>query len=380
MSDTNFIPVCEPLLGGNELKYITEAVESGWISSSGKYINAFEKKFSEFNHNRFAVATTNGTTALHLALVALGVGPGDEVIIPSFTMAASAFAICYTGAIPVFVDATPDTWNINEALIEEKITKKTKAIMTVSIFGHPCELDKILALKEKYGIALIEDAAEAHGAKYGSKQVSEYADITTYSFFANKHLTTGEGGMVTTNNEALYDRCRYFKNMCFSLDGNRNYLHGDIGFNYRMSNLHAAIGLSQVEKVEDYIHMRIRNGELYKKYLSDIQGISIQAKKENVTHVYWMNGVVIDSNIYGNVRNELRDYLTKNNIETRLFFAGMHKQPSLKNYGCDCSGQYPVSDFLTENGFYLPSGSLLNEQQIEYICSKINLFLKEKMK
>ncbi|MFA6189487.1 MAG: DegT/DnrJ/EryC1/StrS family aminotransferase [Sulfuricurvum sp.] len=363
-------------MGDNELKYVSDAITSGWISSSGKYVEEFEKKFSDFCGNKYATTTTNGTAALHLALLTIGIKPGDEVIIPTFTMAASAFAICYIGAKPVFVDALSDTWNIDTEKIEEKITEKTKAIMTVSIFGNPSEMDKILDLKKKYSLLLIEDAAEAHGAEYNHKQVTQYADITAYSFFANKHITTGEGGMVTTNSEEYYDRCRYFKNMCFSLDGNRNYLHNDIGFNYRMSNVTAAIGLAQIEKISEYISMRILNANIYAENLKSIPGIILQKSNANVKNVHWMNSVVIDKNLYGHDKDVLRDYLYTKGVDTRLLFNGMHRQPSLKEYGCDCTGSFPISDYLSDNGFYLPSSSSLKAEEIQYICECIKEFSK----
>ncbi|HQB60744.1 MAG TPA: DegT/DnrJ/EryC1/StrS family aminotransferase, partial [Spirochaetota bacterium] len=219
-----FIPVCEPYLNGNEKDYVLEALQSGWISSSGKYIKLFEEKFAEYCGAKYAVCVINGTMALHLALVSLGVGKGDEVIIPDFTMIASAFAVCYTGAKPVFVDADKKTWNINADLIEEKITEKTKAIMPVSIFGNPCDYDKINRIAQKYNLLIIEDAAESVGAEFKRIKTGALADITAFSFFANKNLTTGEGGMITTNSEEFYDKARYYKNLCFPLDGNRNYI------------------------------------------------------------------------------------------------------------------------------------------------------------
>lgn len=366
------IPVCDVTIGKNELKYVSDAISTGWISSSGKYVQSFEEQFALFCGNKYATTTTNGTSALHLALLAIGIQAGDEVILPTFTMAASAFAICYIGAIPVFVDAEPDTWNIDTDKIEEKITEKTKAIMTVSIFGNPSHMEKVLHLKKKYALKIIEDAAEAHGSEYDGKQISHYADITTYSFFANKHITTGEGGMVTTDNEEYYDRCRYYKNMCFSLDGNRNYLHEDIGYNYRMSNVTAAIGLAQIENIQQYIDMRIVNGRKYIDLLRSIPGIKLQQSHERVKHVYWMNGIVVDENIYGRSRDELRVHLSQRGIDTRLFFNGMHRQPSLKKYGCDCSGAYPISDSLSDNGFYLPSSTSLKLEEIEYVCKVIS--------
>lgn len=368
------IPVCEPYLMGNELKYVTEAVTSGWISSSGTFVQEFEKKFADYCGAKYGVAVCNGTVALHLALVALGIGKGDEVIVPSFTMSASAFSICYTEAMPVFVDAEPYTWNIDTSKIEEKITSKTKAIMPVSIFGHPCEMDSIKSIAGKYNLKILEDAAESHGAEYKGKRTGNLADITAFSFFANKNLTTGEGGMVVTSNEILHKQSLYYKNMCFPLNGHRNYLHNHIGFNYRMSNLHAAIGLAQVEKAEEYVNLRIRNAALYRNHLSEIEGITTQGTMPNVRHAQWMNGVVVDKKAYGHDRLELMEHLAKNNIETRLLFIGMHQQPSLIKYGCSRKGNYPITEHLSKNGFYLPSASSLTEEKIQYICEIIKKF------
>ncbi len=368
----DFIPVCEPFLNGREMEYVQDCISTGWISSSGKYVKAFEEKFAEYCQVKYGVAVCNGTMALHLALVAAGIAPGDEIIIPNFTMIASAFAACYIGAIPVFVDAEPDTWNIDVSRIEEKITIRTKAIMPVSIFGQPCEMDKIWEIAKKYNLKIIEDAAESHGAEYRGKKTGNLADITAFSFFANKNLTTGEGGMVVTNNEVLYDRSRYYKNLCFPLDAPRNYNHSDIGYNYRMSNLHAAIGLAQVEKADEYRALRIKNRNFYQQFLTTIPGISIQETRSDVLNVHWMNGLVIDSELYGRTRTELINHLRENNIETRLFFIGMNRQPSLIKYGCSPDGNYPVTDNLSENGFYLPSGSNMTKDKIEFICEIIN--------
>lgn len=366
-----FIPVCEPLLEGNELKYISEAVKIGWISSNGKFVKLFEEKFAEYCGAKYAVSACNGTAALHIALISLGIGKGDEVIIPSFTMIASAFSICYTGAMPVFVDVDKDTWNININLIEEKITTKTKAIMAVSIFGHPCEMDEVREIAKKYNLFIIEDAAESHGAEYKGIKTGNLADITAFSFYANKNLTTGEGGMVVTNNEDFYKNALYYKNLCFPLDGLRNYIHDDIGFNYRMSNIHAAIGLAQVEKADYYREKRIANGKLYRELLKDVPGIFFQKDKDYVLNVYWMNGLVVDSKMYGRARNDLVFFLKNKGVDSRLFFTGMHKQTSLKKYGCNATGSFSVTDYLTDNGFYLPSSSSLSFNEIEYICKSI---------
>lgn len=370
-----FIPVCEPLLAGNELKYVTEAIETGWISSSGKFVTQFEEQFAAYSDCKYGVAVCNGTIALHLALVALDIGKGDEVIIPTFTMIASAYAVCYTGAKPVFVDADKDTWNIDVTKIEEKITSKTKAIMPVHIFGKMCDMDAIKELADKYHLYIVEDAAEAHGALYKGKKAGSFSDIAAFSFFANKNITTGEGGMVITNNKELYDRARYFKNVCFPLEGPRNYQHNDIGFNYRMSNVVAAIGLAQVEKADEYRDIRIHNHELYKKYLADVPGVIFQAEPENgCLDVCWMNTIVIEPTKYGHSKDDLIAHLKEEGIDTRLLFTGMHKQKAMKIFGCDCAGEYPVCEWLTENGLYLPSGSGLDEDTIKEISQYIRKY------
>lgn len=373
----DFIPVCEPSLLGNERKYLMDAVETGWISSAGKYIPAFEKAFAKYCGAKHGIAVCNGTSALHLALVALGVGQNDEVIIPDFTMIASAVSVCYTGAKPVFVDAEPHTWNIDPAKIEEEIAHRTKAIMPVHIYGHPCNMNPILETAKKHGLKIIEDAAEAHGAEYKGKKVGSFGDISAFSFFANKNITTGEGGMVVTNDDELADKCRYFKNLCFPLQEKRSYIHSDIGFNYRMSNLHAAVGLAQVEKADEYRARRIRNAHLYHKYLHDLPGITLQPEALDCLNVYWMNGVLINSEVYGHTRNEVVAYLKTQGIDTRNFFIGMHRQPSLEKFGCDISGDYPVSNRLAENGFYIPSASHLKPEQIRFICDRIIEFKKK---
>lgn len=371
MSDNLFIPVCEPSLLGNELKYVTDAVQTGWISSAGKYVTEFEQKFAEYCGCKYGVAVCNGTVALHLALVALGIGKDDEVIIPDFTMIATAFAVCYTGATPVFVDADPNTWNIDVTKIEEKITPHTKAIIPVHLFGLMCNMDSINAIAKKHNLKVLEDAAEAHGAEYKGRRAGSCSDLAAFSFFANKNITTGEGGMVVTNDEELYNKLRYHKNMCFPLDGPRNYLHNDIGFNYRMSNVVAAIGLAQVEKANDYRQMRINNNHLYRELLADVPGIQFQKYSNDFLNVAWMNAILVDEKKFGHTKDELQEYLKSNHVDTRLLFEGMHQQPSLKKHGCDCCGLYPVTEKLTAHGLYLPSASCLNRETITKICELI---------
>ncbi|MDR2695774.1 MAG: DegT/DnrJ/EryC1/StrS family aminotransferase [Deltaproteobacteria bacterium] len=368
------IPVCSPLLAGNELAYVTEAVSTGWISSSGKYVTEFEKAFAAWCGVKHGIAVCNGTVALHLALVALGIGPGDEVIIPDFTMIASTFAVCYTGAKPAFVDADARTWNIDAARVEEKITSRTRAVMPVHIFGNPCDMAALRQLAEKHSLALLEDAAEAHGAEFAGIRAGALGKLAAFSFFANKNITTGEGGMVTTDDDALAAACRYHKNLCFPPNAPRTYLHGHIGFNYRMSNLHAAIGLAQTEKAEYYRELRIRHGLQYRDLLASIPGIVLQKDQPDGKNVFWMNGLCVRPEEYGRTRDELAAHLAEQGVETRLFFNGMHRQPALRQFGCDCSGSYPVSDFLADNGLYLPSGSGLRDEDIEHVCRVIRTF------
>lgn len=365
------IPVCQPFLNGREIDYVTEAVRTGWISSSGQYVSAFEHEFAKYCGAKYGIAVCNGTMALHLALVALGIGPGDEVIVPDFTMIATAVAVVYTGARPVFIDSDSATWNMAADKIEEKITPRTKAMMPVSIFGNPCDMDAIRAIANKHHLKVLEDAAESHGAEYKGKKTGALADITAFSFFANKNLTTGEGGMVVTDDATLAERCRYFKNLCFPLNEPRQYMHEDVGFNYRMSNLHAALGLAQVEKADEYRSMRMHNANLYKKFLADVPGIVFQHDTDDSINVNWMNAILIIPQEFGASRDEVMGFLEKNGIETRPLFSGMHHQPCLKKAGCDCAGDYPVTDYLTENGLYLPSASSLSEDDIRYVCAKI---------
>ncbi|MDD5021348.1 MAG: DegT/DnrJ/EryC1/StrS family aminotransferase [Endomicrobiaceae bacterium] len=369
-----FIPVCNAYLAGNEKKYVDDCLNTGWISSAGKYVSEFEKAFAKYCGCKYAVSVTSGTTALHLALSAVGIKQNDEVIIPSFTMIACAFAVCYTGAKPVFVDIDDKTWNIDTAKIEEKITKKTKAIMPVHMFGNPCNMKEIIRIAKKYKLHIIEDCAQAHGAEYNGKKVGGFSSISAFSFFANKNLTTGEGGMVLTNNKKYYDKCRYLRNMSYSLTKPKTYEHDEIGFNYRMTNLQGAIGLAQVELADKYKSLRIKNNKLYKKFLSSVEGISFQEDEKNSLNVNWMNTIVIDEKKYGKTKEQLINFLKENNVDTRLLFTGMDKQKSLKKYGCKMTGNYKNTNRLTKYGLYLPSSSNLKSGQIEYICNLIKDF------
>jgi perosamine synthetase len=370
------IPVCEPTLLGNEKTYVLDALETGWISSAGKYVTQFEQAFAAYCGVSHGIAVCNGTVALHLALTAAGVGKGDEVIVPDFTMISSAFAVCYAGAVPVFVDAEPYTWNIDPAEIEEKITSRTKAIMPVHIYGHPCDMDEIHEIAGRHGLLVVEDAAEAHGAEYKGKRAGSFGHVNAFSFFANKNITTGEGGMVVTDDAELAEKCRYYKNLCFPLDAPRTYIHDNIGFNYRMSNLLAAIGLAQVEKADAYRSMRIRNGQIYRDHLTKVPGITTQPQKNGCLNVYWMNGIIVHPDHYGHTRDELASHLRESGIDTRNFFVGLHRQPALEKYGCPSGSNFHVTDTLARQGLYLPSSSHLTAKEIESTCDKIAAFAR----
>ena len=365
-----FIPVCEPLLAGNELKYVTEAVSKGWISSSGGFVKELEQKFAAYLGARHAVTVTNGTAALHLALVAAGIGPGDEVIVPTFTMIASAAAVCYTGAKPVFVDCERDTFNIDVARIPEKLTARTRAIMPVHIYGLPCDMAPLTALAKKHGVLVLEDAAEAIGSRYDGKPCGAIGELGCFSFFANKAITTGEGGMVVTSDDKLAEGLRYYKNLCFPLDGPRRYVHEHVGFNYRMPNTVAAIGLAQLERVDDYVGMRRENARRYNERLRGERGVTIPVDKPYSYNSYWMYSILIEDD-FGRSRDEVMKGLGERGIDTRSFFVPMHQQAALLAYGAETSGSYPNSEHVSPRGLYLPSSSGLTEAQIERVCREL---------
>lgn len=364
------IPVCEPTLKGNELEYVKDCLKTGWISSQGKYIDQFEKKFSEYCGVSHGISCSNGTAALHLALASLGIGPGDEVILPTFTMIASCNAILYAGAKPVLVDSELETWNLDINQIEEKITPKTKAIMVVHTYGHPVDMDKVKALAEKHSLFIIEDAAEAHGAEYKGKKAGSLGDISAFSFYANKIISSGEGGMVLTNSEKLAERAGKLRNHFF---GQPRFLHQDMGYNYRLTNIQAAIGLAQLEKIDEFVEARRKNAALYNQLLKNISGIITPPEASWAKNVYWMYGLLIEEK-FGLSMPQLREELFKKGIDTRTFFIGMHHQPVYQKSDPrfpDISGNYPCSDRLEKSGLYLPSSSSLTEAQIKHITETI---------
>jgi perosamine synthetase len=364
------IPVCEPYLAGNESEFVRNALESNWIGSKGRFVDEFEKRFPEFIGVKYGALTTSGTTALHLALKAIGIKPGDEVIIPAFTMIASAFAVCYCGARPVFVDCERDTWNMNPDLIEGKITDKTRAIMPVHIYGHATNMDPLIEIAQKYNLLVIEDAAEAIGSKYNGKLCGSLGDISCFSFFSNKMITCGEGGIVCTNNKYFFDKCRYYKDLCYPMVQPKVFSHDDIGFNYRMTNVHAAVLVAQLENIDKFINLRREHAHLYNEQLEQIRGITLPCEKEWAFNSYWMYSILIEDD-FKLSRDELMEALKQQGVETRPFFISMHRQKSLQRFGCDCSDEYPVTDDISRRGLYLPSGTGLKKDQINYVCDTI---------
>lgn len=365
------IPVCKPWLPGNEKKYVLEALETNWISSSGKYIEEFEEKFSKFCNVDYGVSCSSGFGALHLACVALGLTEGDEVIVPTFTMAACINAILLTGAKPVLIDSDKETYCIDVDKIEEKINNQTKAIMPVHIYGHPCDMDKIMNLAKKYNLKIIEDCAEAHGAEYKGKKVGSFGDIGCFSFYANKILTTGEGGMCVTNNLELAHKMKKLRNHSFE---HPRFIHNEIGFNYRLTNIQAAIGLAQVENVNKLVESRRDVGKKYSSLLKGLKELILPIEKDYAKNVYWMYGVVLSEKSKLK-KEDVMIKLREKGIDTRSFFIPMHKQPAYYNKTIEnapnCEGKFPISDFIGERGFYLPSSSNLTEEEIEKICAEL---------
>ena len=367
----SFIPVCEPFLGEVEREYLIDAFDSGWISSGGLYNQKLEEEFSAYCGVKYGSTVANGTVALHAAVRALDLVSGDEVIVPNFNGIYGAYALLYENVVPVAVDAEKGTWNIDPNLIEEKINAKTKAIMIVHLYGHPCNVDLIQEIADKYNLPIIEDAAEAHGAEYKSKKTGSLGDIATFSFYSNKVMTSGEGGMITTNKEEYYKKIEYFKNQCFALNGPRHFIHEDIGYNYRLTNLQAAIAYAQFTHLEKLVESRISVNRKYREMLAEFDGIEFQEEKEYAKNIFWMTAITVNENITGFSRNQLEEHLAKNNIQTRRLFVGMDRQPLFLKQGITIEGSFPVSDMLADNGLYLPSSSLLTDSHIQRITETI---------
>jgi perosamine synthetase len=358
------IPVYQPSLSGNEKKYVNECLDSTWISSKGRFVTEFENKFAEYTGVKYATTVSNGTVAIHLALLVLGIGPGDEVIVPSFTYIASVNAIVYTGATPVFVDSLEETWQMDPTDVKKKITSKTKAIMAVHLYGHPCDMNPLDEIAKGNDLFLVEDCAEAFGSLYHGKHVGSFGDISTYSFFGNKTITTGEGGMVVTNDETLHDRAIHFKGQ--GLAKHRQYWHDVIGYNYRMTNICAAIGLAQLEQADIFLNKKRQIKEWYDEGLKNTP-VTTHKEIGNVKHSYWMYSILTEK---ASERDPLRDYLSDAGIETRPLFYPVHTMPMYSQK----FQKHPVAENLGWRGMNLPSWPELSKDQVETICNEIHQF------
>lgn len=361
-----FIPVAEPDLRGHELDYVVDCVKTNWISSLGKYVTEFESGFSRFCDTKYGIAVANGTVALHLALSVLDIGPEDEVIIPSLTFVATANAVIYTGARPVFADSEPGTWNIDPQQLESLVTPRTRAIIPVHLYGHPADMDPILEIARRYGLYVIEDAAEAHGAQYKGQVVGSFGDIGCFSFYGNKIVTTGEGGMLVTNDPSLAEKARILRDHAMSPE--QRFWHLYVGFNYRMTNLQAAIGVAQLERIDELLDTRRRMARLYSEFLSGTQGIRLHPEAAWARNVFWLYSVLIEDE-FGISRDELMAGLRANGIDSRPFFYPIHIQPPYTRYK---TTTLPIAERLSQQGVNLPSSTLLTEEEIEYVAGTIH--------
>ncbi len=370
------IPVNTPLLSGNEAKYLQECIDTSWISSEGPFVKRFEKEFAAYNNRKYGIAVSNGSAALDVAVRALDLPEGSEVIMPTFTIISPAASLVYSKLKPVLIDSKPDTWNMDVDQIESKITDKTKAILVVHIYGLPVEMDKILELAKKYDLKIIEDAAEMHGQEYKGQRCGSFGDISIFSFYPNKHITTGEGGMILTDDDHLLERCQSLRNLCFK-KGVR-YVHEELGWNYRMTNLQAALGVAQLEKIDTHIEKKRVIGNAYNEYLKGVQG-QVQlplAQTDYAENIYWVYGLIAQSQ---EQRTYILDALGKQKIGTRTFFWCMHEQPVFKKMGLFEGETYPVAESLARRGFYIPAGLGIHNDEIKIVSNSLIKAINESL-
>lgn len=368
------IPVNTPLLDGKEKEYLIKAIEDGWISSEGPAVKEFESTFAAKVGRKHGIAVCNGSIALDLAMFAAGLAEGDEVIMPSFTIISPAASVVRCGAKPVLVDSCPDTWNMNVKQIEEKITAKTRAICIVHIYGLPVDMQPILDLAKKYKLLVIEDAAEMHGQTYNGQPCGSFGDISVFSFYPNKHVTTGEGGMVVCNNDELAERCRHFRNLAFVPE--RRFVHYELGWNYRFTNLQAALGLAQVERLDEFVERKRRMGERYTRLFANLQDkVRLPlAKTDYAENIYWVYGLILQPKAGMNAQEAMKR-LAGEGIGTRPFFYPMHQQPVFLNKGWYANEPYPVAEEMAEMGFYVPSGLALTGPEMEEVSRALHKIL-----
>jgi perosamine synthetase len=362
------IPVNEPLLTEADFDSVLQAMRSGWISGAGPHIESFETRWAAYCGRRFGIALANGTVALQVAVSLLDLQPGDEVIMPTFTIISCALPVVLAGAIPVLVDSDPGTWTMDVEQLEARITPRTRAIMPVHIYGHPVDMEPLLEVADRHGLVVVEDAAEAHGAEYRGQRAGSFGQSSCFSFYANKLLTTGEGGMLLVDDERLADRARSLRNLGFQ--PGRRFLHHELGFNFRLTNLQAALGVTQVERMDEIVNRKRRMGQAYAERLSEMPGLELQVQQPWAKSVYWMFGLLLGEDT-GLDAEQFAGRLRASGVETRPFFLGMHEQPVLRERGLFAGESYPVAERIARQGLYLPSGLGLEEAQIDQVCQAV---------
>jgi perosamine synthetase len=377
------IPVNEPLLNGNEKKYLNECIDTGWISSEGPFVRQFEENMAKVAGRRHGIAVCNGTVALEAAVAALELQPGDQVIMPTFTIISCAAAVVRRGCVPVLVDSDPVTWNMDveklrakiESEIEQKGNKKIKAIMAVHIYGLPTDMDPLLDIAGRYGLKVIEDAAEMHGQTYKGRPCGSFGEISAFSFYPNKHVTTGEGGMVLTDDDRLAERCRSLRNLCFQ--ARKRFVHEELGYNFRMTNLQAALGLAQLERLPEFVARKRRMGKKYTELFRDVEGLELMVEKTDYAdNIYWVYGMVLKDEVPFDAEEAMRR-LGAGGIGTRPFFWPMHEQPVLQRMGLFEGERFPVAERLARRGFYIPSGMALIDAQMEEAAEEVKKMMRD---
>ena len=369
------VPVNEPYLFGNEKKYLLKCLKDGFVSSSGRFVKKFEEKFAKRVNRKFAISVSNGTAALQLAFEALNLKKNDEVILPSFTIISCILPVIRCGAKPILIDSDPITWNMDVNKLEEKITSRTKAIIAPHIYGLPIDMDSLLKITKKYKLKVIEDSAEVLGLKYKGKECGSFGDVSTFSFYANKHITTGEGGMIVTNDKKIAKKCRSLRNLSFN--NKRRFVHHELGWNYRFTNIQSAIGLAQLEKLNRFVIKKRNIGKIYNKGLSKIKIFNIPLeKKEYAKNIYWVYGLVLKKKSPIKLETLMKK-LRKEGVETRNFFWPLHEQPILKKMGFFKKIKLPVAEHISRNGLYLPSGLSISASQQKYVINKIKKIISK---
>ena len=366
------IPVCEPLITAHDIELVNDALASGWISSAGKYLDLFEEQWAAHCGMPYGIAVSNGSTALDVAIDLLNLDTGDEVIMPTFTIISPAQSVVNAGGVPILVDSDAVTWQMDVNQIEAKITPRTKAILVVHIYGHPADMDPVMALADKHGLIVIEDAAEVHGAEYKGKRCGGIGHISTFSFYANKLVTTGEGGMVLVRNKSEADQARSFRNLCFQ--PKRRFVHETLGHNFRMTNVQAAMGVGQIERIEETVNKKRQIAHIYNSAFADITDISLPIEMSWARNVYWIYGIVLGVNRKIEALQVISQLRTLG-VEARPFFWGMHEQPVFRRMGLFAGEAYPVAEKLARKGFYIPNGLSLTSEQITEVISAVRKVL-----